>query len=150
MVPEKPADKPFSELVNLVSDYYCPPSVTVQRYNFNSRTQKGETVSQFIAELRRLSEHCDFKATLDDMMRDRIVNGVRNPSVQRRLLADSGLTFNKAYELVQSAESAEKNAQRSSAQLPWLSTWYGFLYECSRRYAFCKVVWKVFRTLLLG
>ena len=93
-------------------DHYCPPpSVTVQRYNLNSRTQKeGETVSQFVAELRRLSEHCDFKATLDDMLRDRIVCGVRNSSVQRRLLAESGLTFKKAFELVQSAESAEKNA----------------------------------------
>eukprot|EP00731_Ephydatia_muelleri_P000099 Em0001g99a len=112
VAPEKPADKSFSELVKLVRDHYCPPpSVTVQRYNFNSRTQKeGETVSQFVAELRRLSEHCDFKATLDDMLRDRIVCGVRNSSVQRRLLAESGLTFKKAFELVQSAESAEKNA----------------------------------------
>ena len=112
VAPEKPADKSFSELVKLVRDHYCPPpSVTVQRYNFNSRTQKeGETVSQFVAELRRLSEHCDFKATLDDMLRDRIVCGVRNSSVQRRLLAESGLTFKKAFKLVQSAESAEKNA----------------------------------------
>ena len=112
VAPDKPADKSFSELVKLVRDHYCPPpSVTVQRYNFNLRTQKeGETVSQFVAELRRLSEHCDFKATLDDMLRDRIVCGVRNSSVQRRLLAESGLTFKKAFELVQSAESAEKNA----------------------------------------
>ncbi|KAL5516532.1 hypothetical protein EMCRGX_G001892 [Ephydatia muelleri] len=44
------------------------------------------------------------------MLRDRIVCGVRNSSVQRRLLAESGLTFKKAFELVQSAESAEKNA----------------------------------------
>ena len=50
-------------------------------------------MSQFVAELRRLSEHCDFKATLDDMLRDRIVCGVRNSSVQRRLLAESGLTL---------------------------------------------------------
>ena len=111
VAPEKLAGKSFSELVKLVRDHYCPlPSVTAQRYNFNSRTQKeGETVSQFVAELRRLSEHCDFKATLDDMLRDRIVCGVRNSSVQRRLLAESGLTFKKAFELVQSAESAEKN-----------------------------------------
>eukprot|EP00731_Ephydatia_muelleri_P036424 Em0253g4a len=74
VAPGKPADKSFSELVTLVRTHFRPSSsVTVQRYNFNSRSQRdGESVSQFVAELRKLSEHCDFGNTLEDMLRDRL------------------------------------------------------------------------------
>ena len=89
-----------------------PPSVTIQRFTFNTRLQKdGETVSQFVAELRRLSQHCAFDVSLDDMLRDWLVCSVRNTRVQRRLLAKLNLTFKKAFEICQSAEVAEKNAR---------------------------------------
>ena len=47
VAPAKPVDKSFSELVTLVKDHQTPsPSVTVQQFNFNSRSQKdGETVA---------------------------------------------------------------------------------------------------------
>ena len=78
MTPGKPTDHTFEELVLLVQAHRnSPPSVTVQRFTFNSRLQKdGDTVSQFVAELRRLSEHCAFDVSLDDMLQDRLV-GVR-------------------------------------------------------------------------
>ena len=44
------------------------------------------------------------------MLRDRIMCGVRNPSVQRRLLAESGIMFKKGFQFVQLTESVEKNA----------------------------------------
>ena len=110
--PDKPTDKSISEIVKLARDHFCPSrSVIVQRYNFNCRTQKeGETVSQFCAELRRLSEFCEFGNTLNDMLRDRLVCGINDIKLQRRLLAERGLTFAKAFELAQAAELAEKNA----------------------------------------
>ena len=73
--PEKPADKTFEEIVKLVRDHLTPPSsCIVRRFYFNSRFQKGtETVGQFVAELRRLSEYCEFGGSLDEMLRDRLV-----------------------------------------------------------------------------
>ena len=56
-----------------------------------------------------------FDATLDDMLRDRLVCGVRDVKVQRRLMAEPNLTFKKAFELSQSAEAAEKNARELQA-----------------------------------
>eukprot|EP00731_Ephydatia_muelleri_P016508 Em0009g932a len=61
-------------------------------------------------ELRRLSEYCEFENTLNDMLRGRLVCGIRDIKLQRRLLAERGLTFAKAFELAQAAELAEKNA----------------------------------------
>ncbi|KAL5477909.1 hypothetical protein EMCRGX_G024764 [Ephydatia muelleri] len=115
VAPGKPSNKSFSELVKLFRTHFCPsPSVTVQRYNFNSRSQRdGESVSHFVAELRKLSEHCDFGNSLENMLRDRLLCGIRDVRVQRRLLAEAGLTFAncKAFGLAQTSELAEKNVQ---------------------------------------
>ena len=113
VAPGKPTDKSFADLVKLVKEHHTPPpSVTVQRFKFNSQPQKvGESVAEFVAELRRLSEHCQFEDTLDDMLRDRLVCGISDGRVQRRLLAETNLTFKKAFELSLAAEVAEQNSK---------------------------------------
>ena len=71
-----------------------------------------------MAELRKLAEHSDFGAVLSDMLRDRLVCGIRQKSTQRRLLCESDLTYDKALETAQAAESADKDAQRLSGAAP--------------------------------
>ena len=116
--PKKPAEHPFKDIVELVRQHYSPaPSAIVQRFNFNTRSQKeGETVAEFIADLRKISEHCQFGDTLEDMLRDRLVCGIRDSRLQRRLLAEIDLTFTKAFDLCQATELAEKNAQSLQGQ----------------------------------
>ena len=53
----------------------------------------------FLAELRHLSEPGEFGITLDEMLRDRLVCGVRDIRIQRRLLAEPKLTLNWALDL---------------------------------------------------
>ena len=45
------------------------------------------------------------------MLRDRLVCGIKNSQVQRRLLSETDLTFKKAFGLAQASEVAEKNAR---------------------------------------
>ena len=99
--PRKPTDKSFEELVNLVKNHLNPrPSSIPYRCKFNSRfRQQGETVQQYVAELRNLSEHCEFGDQLEKMLRDRLVCAVNDERIQRRLLAKSQLEFKKAMEL---------------------------------------------------
>ena len=113
VAPKKPTEKSFKDLVKLVSEHHTPPpSATMQRFKFNSRSQKdGESVAEFIAELRRLSEHCEFGDNLDDMLRDRLVCGTKDVRVRRRLLAEEDLKFKKAFEIAQAAEAADSNAK---------------------------------------
>ena len=85
--PAKPTDKTFAELVSLVQEHQQPtPSFIVQRYHFNTRVQRqGESISEFIAQLRKLSEYCHYGESLDDMLRDRLVWAMmpgQTPAVQ--------------------------------------------------------------------
>ena len=113
MFPAKPTERTFSEIVELVHDHLLPaPSSIVQRFKFFCRSQQdSESVSQFVAELRKLSEFCEFGDTLDVMLRDRLVCGVRNQKLQQRLLTESNLTFTKAFGIAQTAELSEQNAK---------------------------------------
>ena len=111
LAPTKPTDVTFAEIVKTVQRHVQPqPSVIVQRFNFHSRTRRtGEDVSTFVAELRRLSGHCNFGTALNDMLRDRLVCSISDQRIQRRLLAEPDLTFDKALELAQVAEAADSN-----------------------------------------
>ena len=113
LAPTKPTEVSFAGIVDAVQKHIQPlPSVIVQRFNFHSRTRRpGETVSAFVAELRKLSEHCAFGSTLNDMLRDRLVCGISDQRIQRRLLAESDLSFDKALELSLAAEAAERNTR---------------------------------------
>ena len=53
VAPGKPTEQSFADLVKLVKGHYQPtPSVIVQGFKFNSRTQlQGESIATFIAEL---------------------------------------------------------------------------------------------------
>ena len=47
-----------------------------------------------------LPEH-DFQNTLEEMLRDRLVCGINDEQIQRRLLVESSLDFKKAMKLPQ-------------------------------------------------
>ena len=111
--PDKPGDKTYDELVKVLREHYNPtPSETVQRARFNSRSRKpGESVATFVAELRSLAEFCNYGATLEVMLRDRLTCGINSLKIQQKLLAEKTLTLAKAVELAQSMETAAKNAK---------------------------------------
>ena len=117
MAPAKPSGKSFTDIVKVLQDYWQPkPSEIVQRFNFHSRVQKqGESVVDYVSELRRLSEHCGFQ-DLENMLRDRLVCGVRDARIQKKLLAETGLTFKKAFETAQAVETAELQARELQAK----------------------------------
>ena len=64
-----------------------------------------------MAELHCLATHCKFDGYLEEALRDRLVCGLKNEGVQKRLLAYSNLTLVKAIEVAQSMEVAERDTQ---------------------------------------
>ena len=111
LAPAKPKEKSYLELVKLIQVHLAPkPSEIVQRFKFNNRFRnEGESVADFVAALRNLDEHCEYKDTLEMMLRDRIVCGIRDDKIQRLLLVEKELIFAKEYEIATSMEVTSKN-----------------------------------------
>lgn len=56
--------------------------------------------------------HCKYGETLPEMLQDKLVCGVNHSKIQNRLLAEKNLTYEKAIDLAQSIEAAEKDTRK--------------------------------------
>ena len=108
----EPGDPKELTYAKIVEEHCQPkPSVIVQRFKFNTRIrQPGETIPVFLAQLRRLSKHCEFGLTLDEMLRDRLVCGTKDEKIQHRLLAEPKLTLKQTLDLAIAIETSETDA----------------------------------------
>ena len=97
--PDGPTSRTYKDITKLVQEHYNPkPSTIVERFKFNSRNQQsGESISNYVANLRQMTEFCNFGISLEDMLRDRLVCGIHDIRIQRRLLAEPNLTFKKQW-----------------------------------------------------
>ncbi|XP_027869143.1 uncharacterized protein K02A2.6-like [Xiphophorus couchianus] len=122
--PEKPKDKTFGEIVDILKEHYEPkPILVAERFRFNRCNQKtSQTVAHYVAELKQQAANCDFGASLDSALRDRFVSGIKNEACQRRLLSEDRLTFAKAFEIALTMETADRDTrQLRGAEGEWTS-----------------------------
>lgn len=93
--PKKPGEAEVKEIYEALEHHFSPqPSVIVERVKFLSKSrQEEEHMAEFVAGLHRLSEHCQFGTTPEDMLRDRLVCGINDDRIQSGLLAERELAF---------------------------------------------------------
>ena len=72
ILPEKPADKNFEEIVSTLQKHLNPtPLEKIERFRFYKRNQQeGEGVLTYVAELKKLTKHCNFGDHLDETMQN--------------------------------------------------------------------------------
>ena len=89
---------------------YC---YVVNRFSFNTRArQPSESIVEYIAELRKLALSCNFGN------RDRLICGVNQPGIQRKLLSEGELSFEQALAIAQSIETAKQDAPKLAGGTP--------------------------------
>ena len=132
VAPTTPKEKSLRELTKLLKSHFEPrPLVIAERFAFHRRNQQsGETIGEYLAELRRLATHCSFDIHLDEALRDRLVyyyyyyqlyqlgtggrsqvSGLTSENIQKRLLSEEDLDLKRALELAQGMEAASRNTQ---------------------------------------
>ena len=113
VAPKKPKDCTYANLTKVLKDHYKPKVITIyERFKFYNRKQEiGESVTEFIAGIRAAARTCKFGTSLDEMMRDRLVVGIRDEATQRSLLCEEDLTFAKAIEKATAREIAAKDVK---------------------------------------
>ncbi len=97
--PALPSSKTYEELKTILTAHFQPTvNEIAETLKFNRRYQhQGESISDYIVELRSLARTCNFAAFLDRQLRDRLVSGVYDKKLQTALLAEgNALTFESA------------------------------------------------------
>ena len=64
-----------------------------------------------MAALCKLAEHCNYGRSLNEMLCDRLVCRIANPTMQKRLLDEPDLTLDRAVSMAQAAKLADKGAK---------------------------------------
>ena len=82
MAPAKPVDKDFREIVRVMWNHLSPkPLIIAERFKFHRRNQgENELVTQYLAELHKLNEKCEFGEYLEHALRDQLVTGTSRKS----------------------------------------------------------------------
>ena len=80
-------------------------NVVFERAKFNTRKQEeGEAVDSFITSLYKLSEHCAYGNLRDELIRDRVVIGVRDKKLSMKHQMEESLTLGKAISIARQHE----------------------------------------------
>ncbi|XP_061705661.1 uncharacterized protein LOC133516658 [Cydia pomonella] len=110
--PKKPAEMSYEQVTEVLRKHLQPKrSFMAERYRFRQRRQnKDESITQYIAELKKLAKHCDFASGLEENLRDQLVCGLKSDVIRQRLFAEDGLKYERAVRLACALEGAERDA----------------------------------------
>ncbi|XP_064475629.1 uncharacterized protein K02A2.6-like [Ornithodoros turicata] len=99
----------YDKLKSAFDKYFVPSrNVIYERARFNLRSQlEHETVEEFFKELHRLAEFCEFASLKEELIRDKLVVGLRDSRLSERLQLDSQLTLEKAVTMARNSEAVK-------------------------------------------
>lgn len=84
-------------------------NVIFERARFNRRNQlEGESAEEYITALYSLVETCDYGELREELLRDRLVVGIRDAALSERLQMDVDLTLEKAKKIVRQKEAVRE------------------------------------------
>ena len=104
--------KKFGKVIDQFDEFFkVRKNVIFERARFNRRSQlEGESVEEFITALYQLVENCDYGTLQDEMIRDRIVVGIKDSTLSQRLQMDADLTLEKAKTTVRQREAVKEHS----------------------------------------
>ena len=88
------------------------PNEMLERFKFKQCRQKdGHKIKTFFEELKKTSTYCNFGANQNQNLRDQFVWGLREETLQKRLLREKDLDVIKAVEMATTFEQAGRGAE---------------------------------------
>ena len=104
--------KQYELVKNRLESHFIVKRVIIfERAKFNLRSQEeGESAETFITDLHCLEEHrqCEFGVLKDELIRDRIVVGLKDKKLSEKLQLDSKLTLEKVVTQARQSETVKK------------------------------------------
>ena len=96
------------ECIEALEAYFKPKrNVVYERYLFNMCQQNpDEPVDGYVNRLRKAASTCQFGTLTEELIRERLVIGLRDHATKLRLLKEDSLDINKALNICRSSEVA--------------------------------------------
>ena len=100
---------------------YCvgKTNTIYERYKFNNRSQEpGETIDAYATAVRTLVGTCSFGNLKEEVIRVRLVRGISDNALRKKLLQESQLTLEKCIYSCRAAEAANSQLKEISSHGP--------------------------------
>ncbi|XP_062512805.1 uncharacterized protein K02A2.6-like [Corticium candelabrum] len=102
--------KKYDEVIAKFEEFFrIRRNVIYERARFNRRNElEGESIEQYITALYELVETCEYGGLQQEMLRDRIVVGIRDQALSERLQCDAELTLEKVKRSTRQREAVKE------------------------------------------
>ena len=108
---------PDSFLQALTQHFEPQRNIIFERYLFNSANHGNENTDQYLNRLRKLASTCAYGALCDELIRDRLVIGIKSHEVRKRLLREKALTLDTALDIIRAAETASDQLKKIDGEI---------------------------------
>ncbi|CAL8106073.1 unnamed protein product [Orchesella dallaii] len=109
--PRKLDEVSLDEMLSALERYHKPPpKALAERFKFAQRKQQpGETVSQYLAELRKLAQDCKFtEEALQERLRDQLILGPASEKAQCHIFTlDDDIALDEVVRVATARETAQ-------------------------------------------
>ena len=108
----------LSDIRTKLLEHFKPQNVEIaERFKFFKRMQQAdESVSEYIATLKKMAKECNFGDYLDTALRDQLVCGMKDAKCQRELLSKCDLTLDTALHQAKAVEAVQREASCFSGE----------------------------------
>ena len=97
----------------------CLPvsNVIYEGYILNKRAQEaGESLDHYITEVMKQAELCKYGNLKDELIRDRLVSGIKEDRIREKLLSKKDLTLEKAIQILRTSQATQFQAKGMAAE----------------------------------
>ena len=109
----------FTKIIEKM-DEFCTrrKNITFSRYKFfTCRQREGESFDDFVTNLKKLSQDCEFGTLCDSLIRDVIIIGILDNRLREHLLREHDLTLENTIKHCKAAEETKQHAKILQHQL---------------------------------
>lgn len=87
-------------------------NVIFERATFNQRNQEvDESAEVYITTIHQMADRCEYGTMKDELVRDRLVVGIRDKALSQRLQMEEALTLTKDKTLIRQREAVKEQGQ---------------------------------------
>ncbi|UYV68199.1 hypothetical protein LAZ67_5003368 [Cordylochernes scorpioides] len=97
----------LKEMLDMLTNHFKPFKNTIQRRNafFTCVQKERQGIMEFVTELKQLAQECEFENSTESLIRDRLIIGILDRELKRKLLEDPQLTLPRAISMAMISES---------------------------------------------